>query len=414
MRSALITIGDEILIGQVTDTNAVWIARELNKIGVAVEEMVSISDDPLQIKETLDRYIGVYDLLIMTGGLGPTRDDLTKETLADYFDSPMVLMPEVLEKITAYFKARGRSMIESNARQAEVPEVCQVLTNNHGSAPGMWFEKEGSVLISLPGVPYEMKGLMMEEVLPRIRKRVSVPVVVHRTIMTQGVGESFLAVLIKDWESSLPKCIKLAFLPRPGIVRLRLSASGKCAEDASRVLEELTDKLLEIIPQHIFGYDDISLEQALGLTLKERALSVATAESCTGGNIAHLITSVAGSSAYFSGSVIAYQNEVKSSVLKVENGVINRHGAVSKEVVEQMVRGVMHVMGSDTGIATSGIAGPDGGTMEKPVGTTWISVAYKDKIYSEKFLFGGTRERIIDQASYSGMQLLRRLVLDLL
>lgn len=414
MRSVLISIGDEILIGQVTDTNAVWIAKELNKIGVAVEEMLSISDDPGQIKETLDRYMGVYDLLIMTGGLGPTKDDLTKETLADYFESPMVIVPEVLEKITAYFKARGRSMIDSNSRQAEVPKACQVLTNNHGSAPGMWFEKEGSVLISLPGVPYEMKGLMQEEVLPRIRERVSVPVVVHRTIMTQGVGESFLAVLIKDWESGLPECIKLAYLPRPGIVRLRLSASGKCAEDASQVLVELTDKLLEIIPQHVFGFDDVSLEQALGDTLKQRALSVATAESCTGGNIARLITSVAGSSAYFSGSVIAYQNEVKSSVLKVENGVINRYGAVSREVVEQMLKGVMDVMGSDTGIATSGIAGPDGGTEEKPVGTTWISVAYKEKIYSEKFLFGGTRERIIDQASYSAMQLLRSLVLDLL
>ena len=414
MRSALITIGDEILIGQVTDTNAVWIAKELNKIGVAVEEMVTVSDDPEQIKETLDRYVGVYDLLIMTGGLGPTKDDLTKETLADYFDSPMVMVPEVLEKITAYFKARGRTMIDSNARQAEVPEVCQVLTNNHGSAPGMWFEKDGSVLISLPGVPYEMKGLMMEEVLPRIREKVSVPVVVHRTIMTQGVGESFLAELIKDWESGLPKCIKLAYLPRPGIVRLRLSASGKCAADAVNTLDGLVDKLLTIIPQHIFGFDDISLEKALGDTLKERSLTVGTAESCTGGNIAHLLTSVPGSSAYFSGSVIAYQNEVKSSVLKVKNGVINRYGAVSQQVVEQMVKGVMDVMGSDTAIATSGIAGPDGGTEEKPVGTTWISVSYKEKIFSEKFLFGGTRDRIIDQASFTALQLLRRLVLDLI
>jgi len=412
MRSTLITIGDEILIGQVTDTNAVWIAKELNKIGVAVEEMVSISDDPEQIRETLDRYMGKYDLLIMTGGLGPTKDDLTKETLADYFGSPMVMVPEVLEKITAYFKARGRSMIDSNARQAEVPEACKVLTNNHGSAPGMWFEKDGSILISLPGVPYEMKGLMKEEVLPRIRERVSVPVVVHRTIMTQGVGESFLAVLIRDWESNLPECIKLAYLPRPGIVRLRLSASGKCAVDAVKTLDGLVEDLLRIIPQHIFGFDDISLEKALGDMLKEKNLTVGTAESCTGGNIAHLLTSVPGSSAYFSGSVIAYQNKVKSSVLKVENGVINRYGAVSQQVVEQMVKGVMDVMGSDTAIATSGIAGPDGGTEEKPVGTTWISVSYKDKIYSEKFLFGGTRDRIIDQASFTALQLLRRLVLN--
>lgn len=414
MRSALITIGDEILIGQVTDTNAVWIAKELNKIGVAVGEMVTVSDEPGQIKETLDRYMGKYDLLIMTGGLGPTKDDLTKETLAEYFGSSMVRVPEILDKITMYFKERGRTMIESNTRQADVPEACKVLMNNHGSAPGMWFESKGSILISLPGVPYEMKGLMEDEVLPKIRERVKVPEVVHKTIMTQGVGESFLAVLIKDWESSLPKCVKLAYLPRPGIVRLRLSASGKCAGETDGILEDLTGKLLKIIPQHVFGFDDISLEKALGDALKERHLSISTAESCTGGNIAHLITSVPGSSAYFSGSVIAYQNEVKTEVLKVEKGVINMHGAVSKEVVEQMARGVMELLECDTAIATSGVAGPGGGSAEKPIGTTWISVAYKDMLYSEKFLFGGTRERIIAQASYTGMQLLRRLVLDLI
>jgi nicotinamide-nucleotide amidase len=259
-----------------------------------------------------------------------------------------------------------------------------------------------------------MKGLMIEEVLPRISKRVTVPQVVHRTIMTQGVGESFLAELIKDWESGLPDCVKLAYLPRPGIVRLRLSASGKCAEDATQMLDKLVGKLLDIIPQHVFGFDDISLEQALGDTLKERSLTVSTAESCTGGKIAHLLTSVPGSSGYFSGSVVAYQNEVKASVLKVENGVINRHGAVSKQVVELMARGVMKALGSDTAMATSGVAGPDGGSEEKPVGTTWISVSYKDKVFSKKYLFGGTRERIIDQASYTAIQLLRRLVLDLL
>lgn len=414
MRSALITIGDEILIGQVTDTNVVWISRELNRIGVSVEEMITVSDDAGQIRATLDRYMGKYDLLIMTGGLGPTKDDLTKQTLAAYFDSPMIVVPEVLEKITLYFKQRGRKMIEANTRQAEVPEICQVLSNNHGTAPGMWFEKQGSILISLPGVPYEMKGLMEEEVLPRLSKYVSVPQVVHKTIMTQGVGESFLAELVKDWESALPDCVKLAYLPRPGIVRLRLSASGKCAVDGKRILDSALEDLQQLIPQHIFGYDDISLEKALGDTLKEMGLSIATAESCTGGNIARQLTSVPGSSGYFSGSVIAYQNEVKESLLKVENGVINRYGAVSQQVVEQMARGVKELLGSDTSIATSGIAGPDGGTEDKPVGTTWISVAYKDKVLAKKYFFGGTRERIIDQASYAAMQLLRRLLLDLI
>ncbi len=414
MKSALVTIGDEILIGQVTDTNAVWISRELNKIGVAVGEMVTISDDPGQICATLDRYMGTFGLVIMTGGLGPTNDDLTKQALAEYFDSPMITVPEVREKIVAFFKERGRTLIESNVRQADVPEACVPLTNNHGSAPGMWFEKGGTILVSLPGVPYEMKGLMEEEVLPRIRKRVEVPEVVHRTIMTQGVPESYLAELLKEWESGLPACAKLAYLPRPGIVRLRLTVSGKCAKDSEQILKVNTDKLLKIIPKHIFGYDDISLEEALGNLLRERGLTLATAESCTGGNIARLITSVPGSSDYFSGSVVAYRNHIKSEVLNVDESVINSHGAVSRQVVEQMTSGVMGRFKTHTAIAVSGVAGPGGGSKEKPVGTTWISVGYGKKIHTAKFLFWGTRERIIAQASFTGMQLLRRLILDLI
>ena len=411
MRSALVTIGDEILIGQVTDTNVVWIARELNGIGVEVGEMVTISDDPARIGATLDRYMGRYDLVIMTGGLGPTRDDRTKQALADYFNSPLVTVPEVLEKITSYFQKRGRRLLESNARQADVPGACIPLSNNHGSAPGMWFEKEGSILVSLPGVPYEMKGLMEDEVLPRIRKLVDVPAVVHRTVMTQGVPESYLGELLKDWESALPECIKVAYLPRPGIVRLRITVTGKCAGDGEQLLKKNTDKLLEIIPQHIFGYDDISLEEVLGNLLREKGLTLATAESCTGGNIARLVTSVAGSSDYFLGSVVAYRNEIKTSILRVDQEVINNHGAVSGEVVEQMARGVMARFGTHTAMAVSGIAGPGGGTNEKPVGTTWISVGYGDQVIARKFLFWGTRERVIAQASYTAMQLLRRLIL---
>ena len=414
MNSALVTIGDEILIGQVSDTNVVWISNQLNNMGVAVGEMVTVSDDAAQITTTLDRYMGVYDLVIMTGGLGPTRDDITKQTLADYFNSPMVTVPEVLEKITAFFKERGRGMIDSSTRQADVPRACKVLMNNHGTAPGMWFEKSGTILVSLPGVPYEMKGLMEDEVLPRIRQLVHVPYVVHRTIMTQGVPESYLAVLLRDWESNLPGCVKLAYLPKPGLVRLRLTVTGKCASESEQILEVIIDKLLNIIPQHIFGYDDISLEKALGDLLKERGLTVATAESCTGGNVARLITSVPGSSCYYTGSVIAYQNRVKTEVLNVDEALINNHGAVSKPVVEQMATGVKDHFGTDVAIATSGIAGPDGGTDEKPVGTTWISVVYMDKIHTKKFLFGGSRDRIITQASYTAMQLLRRLVLELI
>ena len=412
MKSAIITIGDEILIGQVTDTNAVWIAQELNAIGVKVAEMVTVSDEAGQITDTLNRLIGGYDLLIMTGGLGPTSDDITKQTLAAYFDSKMVTHPEIHEKITAYFKERGRSMIESNLLQADVPEVCRVLINNFGTAPGMWFEKEGTILVSLPGVPYGMKGLMTEKVLPEISSRVVVPDVVHRTIMTQGVPESYLAAMLSEWEQALPECVKLAYLPRPGIVRLRLTVVDKCASEAEQILDVTIGKLLDIIPQHIFGYDETSLEESLGDMLRERGLTLASAESCTGGNIARMITSVPGSSAYYRGSLIAYDNEIKVKLLGVDGDVIEEKGAVCREVVEQMARGVCSYLGTQTAIATSGIAGPDGGTEEKPVGTTWICVLYGEKSFAEKYRFGGTRDRIITQASNTALQLMRRLILN--
>jgi nicotinamide-nucleotide amidase len=411
MRSAIITIGDEILIGQVTDTNAVWISKQLNALGVQVREMVTVSDEAKQIIETLDRYMGRYDLLIVTGGLGPTTDDITKQTLAAYFDSKMVTHQEVLDRITGFFKERGRSMIESNLRQADVPEACRVLMNNHGTAPGMWFEKDGTILISLPGVPYEMKGLMEDHVIPELKQMNNVPQVVHRTIMTQGVPESYLAAMLRDWETALPDCVKLAYLPRPGIVRLRLTIVDKCATEAKQLLDVSIGKLLKIIPEHVFGYDDITLEESLGSLLRETGLTLASAESCTGGNIARMITSVPGSSTYYSGSVIAYENRIKSMVLGVDPQVIEEKGAVSREVVEQMAEGVRKVMGTDAAISTSGIAGPDGGTKEKPVGTTWICVQHKEESYARKYRFGGSRQRIIEQASHTALQLLRRLIL---
>jgi nicotinamide-nucleotide amidase len=411
MRSAIITIGDEILIGQVTDTNAVWISKQLNALGVQVREMVTVSDEAKQIIETLDRYMGRYDLLIVTGGLGPTTDDITKQTLAAYFDSKMVTHQEVLDRITGFFKERGRSMIESNLRQADVPEACRVLMNNHGTAPGMWFEKDGTILISLPGVPYEMKGLMEDHVIPELKQMNNVPQVVHRTIMTQGVPESYLAAMLRDWETALPDCVKLAYLPRPGIVRLRLTIVDKCATEAKQLLDVSIGKLLKIIPEHVFGYDDITLEESLGSLLRETGLTLASAESCTGGNIARMITSVPGSSTYYSGSVIAYENRIKSMVLGVDPQVIEEKGAVSREVVEQMAEGVRKVMGTDAAISTSGIAGPDGGTKEKPVGTTWICVQHKEESFARKYRFGGSRQRIIEQASHTALQLLRRLIL---
>jgi nicotinamide-nucleotide amidase len=411
MKSAIITIGDEILIGQVTDTNAVWISQKLNELGVQVGEMVTVSDHAGHITRTLDRYLGRFDLLILTGGLGPTGDDITKQTLADYFESKMVTNPVVLERITAFFKERGRTMIESNLKQADVPEGCRVLINNHGTAPGMWFEKKGTIVISLPGVPYEMKGLMTDHVLPEIKIRSKVPEVVHRTIMTQGIPESYLAAMLRNWEAALPDCVKLAYLPNPGMVRLRLTVVDKCAEEAKQILDINIRKLLDIIPEHIFGYDDISLGASLGALVRERGLTLATAESCTGGNIAHLVTSVPGSSAYFLGSVVAYDNRIKSGVLGVDPTLIEEKGAVSREVAEAMAREVQALMGSDTSISTSGIAGPDGGTEDKPVGTTWITVRHGDTSHSMKYRFGGSREQIIEQASHTALQLLRRLIL---
>lgn len=414
MKCAIITIGDEILIGQVTDINAVWIAQQLNNIGVKVGEMVTVSDEAGQISSTIDRYMGKYDLLIMTGGLGPTKDDLTKQTLATYFNSQMVTNQEVLEKITAFFLERGRSMIESNLLQADVPDNCKVLMNHHGTAPGMLFEAQGTILISLPGVPYEMRGLMKDHVIPEITSMNKMPEVVHRTIMTQGVPESYLAEMLSDWEDALPQCVKLAYLPRPGIVRLRLTVVDKCAKDAEEILEVIIGKLLNIIPEHIFGYDDLSLEESLGQLLRDGGLTFASAESCTGGDIARMMTSVPGSSAYYTGSVIAYDNRIKTGILGVNPAMIEEKGAVSKEVVVQMAGGIRGVFGTDTAIATSGIAGPDGGTSEKPVGTTWICVQYGDKSHVKRYNFGGTRERIIAQASITALQLLRRLILGTL
>ncbi|RPI43523.1 MAG: CinA family nicotinamide mononucleotide deamidase-related protein [Bacteroidetes bacterium] len=411
LNSALITIGDEILIGQVLNTNAVWISQKLNELGVRVGEMIAIPDDREAIHSTLDRYFGKYGLLIMTGGLGPTSDDITKPSLADYFGTGMVTHRGTLERITTLFRERGWRLTDSNIRQADVPGNCTVLMNFHGTAPGMWFEKDGTILVSLPGIPYEMEGLMEDHVLPAICQRALIPHVVHRTIMTQGMPESYLADRLRHWESELPGCLKLAYLPRPGIVRLRLSAYGECAVKYEQLLQEKIDKLLEIIPKSIFALEDIPLEKALGNLLKEKGLTLSTAESCTGGTIASMITSIPGSSAYFQGSVVAYQNRIKVEQLGVLPGDLELHGAVSREVVEQMAAGVMKLFRTGTSIAVSGIAGPDGGTESKPVGTTWICVACGDQKYSERFRFVGTRDRIITWASNSAMQLLRRLIL---
>jgi len=410
MRAAIVTIGDEILIGQINDTNSVWIARQLTSLGVHIYEMTTVSDTGEHIVATLDRLVGKVDMVLMTGGLGPTKDDLTKEVLNEYFGGTLVVNQEILAAIEAFFSKRGRTMIDSNRHQALVPDTCTPLTNNHGTAPGMWFTKEGTHVVSMPGVPYEMKPMLLEQVIPAMAEQLGLPELVNRTVMTQGVPESYLAEMIREWENGLPACMKLAYLPRPGIVRLRLTVMGKSTEEAGRLLDEKIRALHQIIPEHIFGYDDMPLEQAIGVLLKEKRFTLSTAESCTGGNIARLITAIPGSSDYFRGSVIAYSNDLKVSLLDVDAVQIDKYGAVSREVAEAMALGVLGRTGTDVSMATSGVAGPGGGTEEKPVGLVWIAVAHGNKIISRAFRFGGHRELVIEQASIMAMGMLRKLL----
>ncbi|MCF8225013.1 MAG: competence/damage-inducible protein A [Bacteroidales bacterium] len=414
MNAAIVTIGDEILIGQITDTNSGWIARKLTAIGLHVSEMVSISDSTGHITSTLDRLSGRVQVIILTGGLGPTKDDLTKQVLADYFGARLVMDQDILMRIEEFFSKRGRKMIESNRLQAMVPDKCTALRNDHGTAPGMWFRNNNTHVISMPGVPYEMKPMVENEVIPGLKRVLKIPELVHKTIMTQGVPESYLAEMIRDWENNLPECLKLAYLPRPGIVRLRLTATGKCAEEAQKMIQDQIDKLLGIIPEHIYGYDDLLLEKSLGDLLKDKKATVSTAESCTGGNIARLITSIPGSSSYYKGSIIAYSNEVKASFLEVGPKLLEEFGAVSQQVTEAMAIGALGKMKSDYSIATSGIAGPDGGTEEKPVGTVWIAVAGGNNTYSRVFRFGGHRELVIEQSSIMAMGILRKFILEMI
>ncbi len=414
MNAIIVTIGDELLIGQVVDTNAAWIGTKLTAAGIEVKEMVSISDSPEHIVSTLDRLIGSTDVVVMTGGLGPTKDDLTKETLVRYFNGKLVMNEEVLKKIEDFFKSRGRTIIDSNRSQALLPDNCIILPNEHGTAQGMWFTKKNTHVISMPGVPYEMKPLTENHLIPRLLKIFNVPSLMHKTIMTQGVPESYLADMINEWEEALPSCMKLAYLPRPGIVRLRLTVTGKCVAEGELLLKEHIDKLLTIIPEHIFGYDDLAIEQALGELLKEKGLLLATAESCTGGNIAKMVTSVPGSSEYFKGSLIAYSNEIKVNELGVSQENLDKYGSVSQEVIEEMALGILNRFKADISVATSGVAGPGGGSDEKPVGTVWIAVAMKDRVYSKLYLFGGNRNRNIEQSSIMAISLLRKLILGII
>jgi len=407
MKAEIVTIGDELLIGQVIDTNSAWIAEQLNLIGIGVHQITSISDNRAHILTTLKEAAGRANLILITGGLGPTKDDITKNTLCEYFDTRLIFHQPSFENVEQLFRLRGFPVTALNRKQAEIPENCTPLNNSNGTAPGMWFDKDGVTYVSLPGVPFEMKALITREVLPRLSNKTNAVFIVHKTILTQGVGESFLAGKIEDWEDGLPENFKLAYLPQPGIVRLRITATGSKKMDIENELDKQLTALNRIISDLIFGYDDETLEGLVGKLLIGKNKTLSTAESCTGGYLAHLITSIAGSSAYYYGSIISYANQIKINTLKVDFHAIEKFGAVSEEVVKQMAEGARQQLNTDYALAVSGIAGPDGGTAEKPVGTTWIALATPDKVIAKKFLFGEHRGRNIRKAALSALNMLR-------
>ncbi len=411
MKAEIINIGDELLIGQVVNTNASWMASQINALGVDVVHITIIADDSQAIKNALSEAEKRADIILMTGGLGPTKDDITKKTLAEYFNSKLIFHQPTFEQVKEIFKARNFKVTDINKQQALIPDKCTPLFNKNGTAPGMWFEKDNKVFVSMPGVPFEMKPMLTEQVIPKLQEKFHFGTILHKTVMTTGVAESFLAEKIKEWEENLPENIKLAYLPQPGIVRLRLTAKGNDKTTLQKQIDREINKLKTLIGDIIFGYDDISLEEVVGKLLKKKQKSVSTAESCTGGYIAHLITSIPGSSEYFEGSVISYSNKVKMTVLNVPEQDIIKHGAVSREVVEAMVSGVKKLLKTDYAVATSGIAGPTGGTAEKPVGTTWIAVATPEKVISKLYHFGEHRGRNIRRASLAALEMLRQEIL---
>jgi nicotinamide-nucleotide amidase len=411
VNATIITIGDELLIGQTIDTNSAWMARELNQIGIVVKRRIAVGDNWQDIRDALDEAGRSTPVILITGGLGPTADDITKPLLCDYFGGKLVVDPEALDNVTRIFERLKRPMLERNRKQAEVPDVCTVLQNTRGTAPGMWFEKNECVFISMPGVPHEMKGMMNIDVLPRLQQRFRLLPVTHRTLVTAGVGESFLAERIKAFEESLPDSIKLAYLPNYGMVKLRLSTYSQdpaVIEQLHRSFNTLVKDLSDILVVD----EDIPLAQAIGRLLVSKGKTLATAESCTGGYIAHQITSIAGSSDYYLGSVVAYANEMKNALLGVSQATLQQNGAVSEATVREMASGVIQRTGADYAIATSGIMGPGGGSEEKPVGTVWIAVADKNTIRSEKIHVRFDRIRNIELTATHAFNALRKFISD--
>ncbi len=403
MLAEIITIGDEILIGQIIDTNSAWMAQQLNTAGIRIKQISSVSDNRGHILSALKEASERADLILITGGLGPTKDDITKTTLAEYFQVGMKRDQETLDNVTRIFARYNRPLLEVNIRQADVPENCEVLLNKNGTAPGMWFQEKDKVFVSMPGVPFEMMYLMEDLVIPKLKAAFDLPKIIHQTILTAGEGESFLAERIADIEDQLPPEIKLAYLPKLGVVRLRLSAYGEDEEKLKQELEIQTKKITERLGPTVVATEDIPLEKAILLLMAKNKQTLSLAESCTGGYLAHLFTSLPGASGVFVGGAVSYSYEMKERMLGVNPDTLWETGAVSEETVREMAEGALRNFSSDYAIAVTGIAGPDGGTPEKPVGTVWIAVATKDKTSAKKYVFGNKRIQNIERTATNAM-----------
>lgn len=404
----IITIGDEILYGQITDTNSQWISAELDKIGIKTRQKSSVSDKSEEILRILDESGKRSSLVIITGGLGPTNDDITKKTLCTFFNTELIWNNDVLEHLQTLFFIRGRDLSELNKQQALVPANCDVLTNSNGTAPGMWIDINNVVYISLPGVPTEMKSILNEFGFNKIKNRFQTPKIVHRLIKTSGIGESTLAEIIEEWENALPKHIGLAYLPSIGEVKLRLTAVGENQEELKSDIQKQIDAVLPLIHTHVYGFDDDTLQKSVGDLLKSKNKTIATAESCTGGYLAHLLTSVPGASSFYYGSIVAYQNTLKTQLLDVPSGILQQYGAVSQKTVEIMAKEVRLKLGTSIGVAVSGIAGPNGGTDDKPVGTIWIAYADGEKVITKKLQLSAVREYNIRTTALAVLNLIRQ------
>ena len=411
IQAEIITIGDEILYGQITDTNTQWISSELDKIGIRTIRKSSVGDSEKAILEIFEESSKRAELVIVTGGLGPTKDDITKKTFCKYFNTELVINPQALADVTAFFKLRGRELSNLNKGQGEIPANATFIQNTMGTAPGMWFEQGEVVYISMPGVPFEMKGMMTLTLLPKLQEYFKTPSIFHKVIRTVGIGESYLAEMIEMWEDALPKHIKLAYLPSVGNVKLRLTGFGEDLKTLETQVEEQFQKILPTIQEYVYGFGNDELEEVVGRLLIKNKQTVSVAESCTGGYLGHQFTKVSGSSAYFIGGILSYDNAVKINQLSVKEETLNTYGAVSEKTVIEMSENVRKLMGTTFGLATSGTAGPNGGTFEKPVGTIWIAIASEKQTITQQLTLGGSREQNIHLTSINILNLLRKICL---